>query len=251
MSTFQDRVALVTGGMSGIGRATAVAFAKAGAKVVVAGRRAEEGQETVRRVEAVGGTGLFVQADVGKDADVARLVRAAVERFGRVDVAFNNAGVDEALGAFHEKTEADFDKIFGVNVKGLWLSMVHEVRQMLRQGAGAIVNNSSIAGVVGVPGVAVYGASKHAVVGLTRSVALEYARKNIRVNAVAPAGIDTDMFNRFVTSEDMRKQFEGLHPIGRIGKPDEVAAAVLWLASDAASFVTGQTLPVDGGFTVQ
>jgi NAD(P)-dependent dehydrogenase (short-subunit alcohol dehydrogenase family) len=159
--------------------------------------------------------------------------------------------VDEALGAFHEKTEADFDKIFGVNVKGLWLSMVHEVRQMLRQGGGAIVNNSSIAGVVGVPGVAVYGASKHAVVGLTRSVALEYARKNIRVNAVAPAGIDTDMFNRFVTSEDMRKQFEGMHPIGRIGKPDEVAAAVLWLASDAASFVTGQTLPVDGGFTVQ
>jgi NAD(P)-dependent dehydrogenase (short-subunit alcohol dehydrogenase family) len=134
MSTFQDRVALVTGGTSGIGRATAVAFAKAGAKVVVAGRRAEEGQETVRRVEAVGGTGLFVQADVGKDADVAGLVRTAVERFGRVDVAFNNAGVDEALGAFHEKTEADFDKIFGVNVKGLWLSMVHEVRQMLRQG---------------------------------------------------------------------------------------------------------------------
>jgi NAD(P)-dependent dehydrogenase (short-subunit alcohol dehydrogenase family) len=129
--------------------------------------------------------------------------------------------------------------------------MVHEVRQMLRQGGGAIVNNSSIAGVVGVPGVAVYGASKHAVIGLTRSVALEYARKNIRVNAVAPAGIDTDMFNRFVTSEDMRKQFEGMHPIGRIGKPDEVAAAVLWLASDAASFVTGQTLPVDGGFTVQ
>jgi NAD(P)-dependent dehydrogenase (short-subunit alcohol dehydrogenase family) len=251
MSTFKDKVALVTGGTSGIGRATAVAFAKAGAKVVVAGRRAEEGQETVRRVEAAGGAGLFVQADVSKDADVARLVRATVERFGRVDVAFNNAGIEEAVGAFHEKSEADYDKIFGVNVKGLWLSMVHEVRQMLRQGGGAIVNTSSVAGVVGFPGAAVYDASKHAVIGFTKSVALEYARKGIRVNAVAPAAIDTDMFDRFAAAADVRKQLEEAHPVGRIGTADEVAAAVLWLASDAASFVTGQTLPVDGGFTVQ
>jgi NAD(P)-dependent dehydrogenase (short-subunit alcohol dehydrogenase family) len=251
MSTFKDSVVLVTGGTSGIGRATAVAFAKAGAKVVVSGRRAEEGQETVRRIEAVGGTGLFVQADVSKDADVARLVRTAVERFGRVDVAFNNAGVEEEVGAFHEKSEAVYDKIFDINVKGLWLSMVHEVRQMLRQGGGVIVNTSSIAGVIGFPGAAVYDASKHAVIGFTKSVALEYARKGIRVNAVAPAAIDTDMFSRFAADDAVRKQLEGAHPVGRIGKADEVAAAVLWLASDAASFVTGQTLPVDGGYTAQ
>ncbi len=251
MSTFKDRVALVTGGTSGIGRATAVAFARAGAKVVVSGRRDEEGRETVRRIEAVGGTGLFVQADVRSDADIARLVRAAVERFGRIDIAFNNAGVEEAVGAFHEKTEADFDPIFDINVKGLWLSMLHEVRQMLRQGGGVIVNTTSIAGLIGFPGAAIYDASKHAVIGFTKSVALEYARKNIRVNAVAPAAIDTDMFSRFAADENVRKQLEGMHPIGRIGKADEVAAAVLWLASDAASFVTGQTLPVDGGFTAQ
>lgn len=251
MSTFKDRVALVTGGTSGIGRATAVAFARAGAKVVVSGRRDEEGRETVRRIEAVGGTGLFVQADVRSDADIARLVRAVVERFGRIDIAFNNAGVEEAVGAFHEKTEADFDPIFDINVKGLWLSMLHEVRQMLRQGGGVIVNTTSIAGLIGFPGAAIYDASKHAVIGFTKSVALEYARKNIRVNAVAPAAIDTDMFSRFAADENVRKQLEGMHPIGRIGKADEVAAAVLWLASDAASFVTGQTLPVDGGFTAQ
>jgi NAD(P)-dependent dehydrogenase (short-subunit alcohol dehydrogenase family) len=228
-----------------------VAFAREGAKVVVAGRRADEGQETVRRIEAVGGTGLFVQTDVRNDADVARLLRAAVERFGRVDVAFNNAGVDETLGDFHEKTEAEYDRVFDINVKGLWLSMVHEIRQMLRQGGGAIINNSSIAGVIGFPGASIYVGTKHAVIGLTKSVALEYGRKGIRVNAVAPAAIDTDMFSRVASNEDVRRQLEGMHPIGRIGKADEVAAAVLWLASDAASFVTGQTLPVDGGFTAQ
>jgi NAD(P)-dependent dehydrogenase (short-subunit alcohol dehydrogenase family) len=247
----ENKVAIVTGGGTGIGAAIAENFAREGARVAVTGRRKEVLAEVVDRIAAAGGHALALPGSVTDEADVQRAVQSTVATFGRVDVLVNNAGSALHAGPLHEIPDAAWNEIIDVFLTSVFRFSRAVIPQMLRQGGGAIVNNSSIAGVVGAPGVAVYGASKHAVVGLTMSVALEYARKNIRVNAVAPAGIDTDMFNRFVTSEDMRKQFEGLHPIGRIGKPDEVAAAVLWLASDAASFVTGQTLPVDGGFTVQ
>jgi NAD(P)-dependent dehydrogenase (short-subunit alcohol dehydrogenase family) len=249
VASFTGRVVLVTGGTSGIGRATAVAFAREGAKVVVAGRRAEEGAETVRLVERAGGEGRFVRADVAKEADVRALVQKALEAFGRLDFAVNNAGVEGDNRPLVEQTVEEYDKIFRTNVLGVLLSMKHEIPAMLRAGSGAIVNISSVAGLVAIPNASTYIASKHAVIGLTKAAALETARTGVRVNAVAPAAIDTDMYTRFAADPEVRRQVDAAHPVGRIGRPEEVAAAVVWLCSDAASFVTGHTLTVDGGFT--
>jgi NAD(P)-dependent dehydrogenase (short-subunit alcohol dehydrogenase family) len=252
MATFNGKVALVTGGTSGIGRATAIAFAKAGAKVVLSGRREKEGLAVVEEIKKAGVVAHFIQADVAKEADVKRLVEQTVAKFGRLDAAFNNAGV-EWQGALTEVTEADYRRIFDINVWGVLTSMKYEIPAMVKTGGGAIVNTSSIAGHVGMGGVSVYIAAKHAVEGLTKSAALEFARQGIRVTAVAPAGIDTDMADRFTggADSDRKKAFGEMHPVGRIGRSEEVAAAVLYLASDEAKFTTGVSLPVDGGWLAQ
>jgi NAD(P)-dependent dehydrogenase (short-subunit alcohol dehydrogenase family) len=250
MSKFAGKVALVTGGTYGIGRTTAVEFARAGAKVVIGGRNRKEGEETLRQVQAAGGTGLFVETDVVKDQDVKNLVDSTVKAFGRLDFAINNAGVEQTPGPLFETTEADYDRIIDTNVKGVFLSMKYEVPVMLQGGGGAIVNTSSIAGLIGMPGASIYVASKHAVVGMTKSVAIEYAKHQIRVNAVAPGGVETGMLDRFTTGIP-RAALEAMHPMGRVGKTEEIAGAILFLCSPEASFITGQTLAVDGGFTSQ
>jgi NAD(P)-dependent dehydrogenase (short-subunit alcohol dehydrogenase family) len=249
MLGFRNKVVLVTGATSGIGRAAAVHFGRQEAHVVVAGRREKEGHETVRLVREAGGDALFVPCDVSRRADVDRLFLVTEEHFDRIDAAFNNAGADETLTPFQDETDAEFDRIMGVNVRALWWCMQHEIRAMTKAGRGAIVNTASIGGLVGMANVAVYCASKHAVVGLTRTAALEVAKRGVRVNAVAPAAIATDMYDRFANTPEIRSYLNAMHPVGRIGTSDEVAAAVVWLASDAASFVTGAVLPIDGGLT--
>lgn len=247
----QDKIALVTGGTTGIGRATSIALARAGATVVVSGRRKQEGEETVALLKKEGGKGLFVAADVSITADVARLVDTTVRTYGRLDLAFNNAGIESStIAPTHQQDDADFDKVFAINVKGVYLSMKHEIAAMLKTGGGAIVNTSSVAGLIGMPGAGPYVASKHAVLGLTKNAALEYAKLGIRVNAVSPAAIETPMLDRFTESVP-RDMLASLHPIGRLGQPREIADAVVWLLSQQASFVTGQSLTVDGGFTAQ
>lgn len=251
MSTFQNKVALVTGGTSGIGRATALAFAKAGAKVVIAGRRETEGAIVVAEIQAAGGEALFIRADVAVESEVRQLVERTVAAYGRLDVAFNNAGIEWA-GPLANATEADYRRIFDINVWGVVTSLKYEIPAMLASGGGAIVNTSSVAGHIGMAGVSLYVASKHAVEGVTKSVALEFARQGIRVNAVAPAAIKTDMVDRFVGKEgDQRNYLASLHPVGRMGTVREIADAVLFLCSDAASFITGESVKVDGGFTAQ
>ncbi|WP_088889204.1 SDR family oxidoreductase [Leptolyngbya ohadii] len=254
------KVALVTGGTSGIGRATAIAYAQQQAKVVVVGRRMDEGEETVQLIKEAGGEAIFVQADVTKEADVQAMVDKAVSVFGRLDIAFNNAGTVGENPSLIEQTEAEYERMMNVNVKGVWLSMKYEIAQMLKQGSGAfasggtmcIVNTASANGVVGLPGVPLYTASKHAVIGLTKAAALQYAKAGIRINVVAPAAIETDMFEAATGGQDEAKAYvTGLHPIGRIGTPLEVANAVLFLSSDLASFITGETLMVDGGYVAQ
>jgi NAD(P)-dependent dehydrogenase (short-subunit alcohol dehydrogenase family) len=248
---FENKVALVTGGGSGIGRATALAFAREGAQVVIGNRNVQRGEETVSMIRDAGGTATFKRTDVLVAAEIKALVDHAVTTHGRLDMAFNNAGIEgEMYPTLVDQTEANFDAVFGVNVKGVWLSMKYEIPRMLDQGGGAIVNCSSVAGVIGFPGFALYVASKHAVIGLTKTAALEYSAKGIRINAVNPAVIDTEMVDRFTDGMKMKKDdLISFHPIGRLGRVEEVVEAVLWLCSGKASFVTGHSMIVDGGFT--
>jgi NAD(P)-dependent dehydrogenase (short-subunit alcohol dehydrogenase family) len=245
----EGKVALVTGGTSGIGRDTAILFAKAGAKVVVAGRREAEGQETIELVRAAGGDGLFLKADVSKASEVEALIKNAAERFGRLDAAFNNAGIEGVWAPIIRQTEEDWDRTIDINLKGVWLCLKYEIRQMLKQGGGgAIVNMASIIGLIGSAGVAAYSASKHGVIGLTKTAALENAKSGIRINAVCPGFIETPMADRIFRAPAAHKYFLSCHPIGRFGKPTEIAEAVVWMCSDRASFMTGQSLVLDGGF---
>jgi len=243
--TFSGKVVLVTGGTSGIGKATAIEFARAGAKVVLSGRREKEGAQVVAEIKELGGEAAFVRADIAKDADVKAMVKFAVDKFGKIDIAFNNAGV-EWVGPLDQATEAEYHRVFDTNVWGVLNSMRHEIPVMLKNGGGIIVNTSSVAGHVGFPQVSVYIASKHAVEGLTKSVALEFAKQNIRINAVAPGPITTEMWDRF--AREAKEQITATIPVGRVGAAEEIAAAVLYLASDAAKFTIGTSLVVDGGF---
>jgi NAD(P)-dependent dehydrogenase (short-subunit alcohol dehydrogenase family) len=251
--TLAGKIALVTGGSTGIGQASSLALAREGAKVVVADVNVHGGEETVRVIREAGGEASFIKTDVLVAAEVEALVNHAVATYGRLDCAFNNAGIAGAIGAStHEYPDESWDRVIGINLKGVWLCMRYEIPQMLKQGGGAIVNTASIWGLVGALGAAAYVASKHGVVGLTRAAALEYAPQGIRINAVNPGTIRTPILDPFMAAIP---EFESLmtarHPIGRIGRPEEVAEAVVWLCSDAASFVIGQTLPVDGGYTSQ
>jgi NAD(P)-dependent dehydrogenase (short-subunit alcohol dehydrogenase family) len=251
MARFSGKVALITGGGTGIGKATALAFAREGAKVVIGNRNAQRGEEVVKEITKAGGTAIFQKCDVTSERDIEALVKLAVQKFGRIDAAFNNSGVEGALGPIAEQTVEQYKHVFDTNVLGVLLCMKHEIRQMLAQGGGAIVNNGSIAASIGMAGAGVYIASKHAVLGLTRSAALEVAPHGIRVNLVSPAAIETGMMDRFVDAVGTtREAFAGSHPIGRVGRPEEVAAATLWLCSDEASFMVGHDLRVDGGYTV-
>ncbi len=249
--TLKGKVALVTGSGSGIGRVTAMTFAGEGAKVVVADLNAEGGKETVGAIEEAGGDAAFVQVDVTSAADVEAMVNKAVETYGRLDCAHNNAGILTAGRLTHELDEDRWDRLMGINLKGLWLCMKYEIAQMLEQGGGAIVNASSITGLVGYPGVCAYAASKHGVIGLTKTAALEYAQQGIRVNAVCPGYVETPMIARGIADPERKAALEAEAPICRLARPEEIAEAVVWLCSDAASFVTGHATSVDGGFVAQ
>jgi NAD(P)-dependent dehydrogenase (short-subunit alcohol dehydrogenase family) len=255
MSGFlEDKIALVTGGSSGIGRATALAFAKEGAKVVVSGRNLERLRETVRLIEEIGGEAIFVRCDVTERAEVEAMVNTCIKTYGRMDCALNNAGIDGSLFTrIVDYREETWDQVIGVNLKGTWLCMKYEVAEMIKQKGGSIVNMSSTAGLVGSQvGNSAYVASKHGIIGLTKAVALEYAEQSIRVNAVCPAITRTPMSERLLGGDAEReKQIAALQPMGRIGTPEEVAAAVVWLCSDAASYVTGHALPIDGGLVAK
>jgi NAD(P)-dependent dehydrogenase (short-subunit alcohol dehydrogenase family) len=252
MENIEGKVALVTGGGSGIGRATAVRFADAGAMVAVADLDSEGGQETVERITEAGGEAAFFSVDVSDEGEVKALIDAVADRFGGLDYAFNNAGIEGTPGPIGEQTAEEFDRVIGVNLRGVFLAMKHELAAMRERGGGAIVNTSSVAGLVGAADLSPYYASKHGVVGLTKSIAIEAAPDDIRVNAVCPGVIDTPMVERF-TGGDSEVLAQTVEPqaIKRAGTPTEVAEAVVWLCSDAASFVTGVAMPVDGGYTAQ
>ena len=247
-ANLQGKVALVTGGSSGIGRSTALVFAREGARVVVADVVDEGGRETVQLVESQGGEAIFISANVTDPADVQGMIRKIVEAYGRLDCAHNNAGVWGATVPTAEYPESDWDRIIDINLKGVWLCMKYEIPQMLKQGGGVIVNTSSGAGLQGSPHACAYVASKHGVVGLTKTAAIEYARQGIRVNAVCPGDILTPMNALVVAGLGADpKEYAKKEPIGRLGTPEEVAETVAWLCTDAASFVTGHAMTVDGG----
>lgn len=249
---FDGKVALITGAAAGIGATTAILFASKGVRVVVSDIDSTGGEQTVEAIKAQGGTAIFVKADVSQEADVKALVDQTLRQFNRLDYAFNNAGIEGPQAPTAAVATEDFDRIIAINLRGVWLSMKYEIPPMLSQGGGAIVNMSSIAGVVGSPGVPAYVASKHGVVGLTKNAALEYSKQGLRVNAVCPAVIDTPMIERFTKGDEQnRQQMSAMHPVGRMGTAEEVANAVIWLCSDKASFVTGHIMPVDGGYTAQ
>jgi NAD(P)-dependent dehydrogenase (short-subunit alcohol dehydrogenase family) len=249
---FESKVVLVTGGNSGIGQATALAFAKEGAKVMMAGRRVSEGKETVAMIKETGGEAHFVQTDVMKTTEVEALIAACVTNYGGLDCAVNNAGIEGTpftLAAEYE--EEIWDKVIDTNLKGVWLCMKYEIPEMLKHGQGAIVNMSSVAGLKGGGMGVAYHASKHGVVGLTKAAAIEYAAQGIRINAVCPAVVETAMADRaFFHNKDITARVTALHPMGRVGLPEEVASTVLWLCSEGASFITGHAHPVDGGFLI-
>ena len=250
MKTFTDKVVLVTGGTSGIGQATALAFAQEGAAVVVAGRREKEGAESVALIEQAGGKGLFVRADVSIEEDVANLVAKTVAAFGKLDFAFNNAGAMLESASITEVSSDTIDRILAINVRGVALCLKHEIPAILQAGGGGIVNTASFLGLRPFPNSAVYNASKFAIIGLSKSAALEFASQGVRVNAVCPGVIETPMNEEYRQDEKGSAFLNGLQPAGRIGHPQEIAAAVLYLCSPGAAFVTGTTLSVDGGIAV-
>lgn len=247
---FTGKVALITGAGSGIGRETALALAQHGAKVVLGNRNAEQGEQVVQEIRAAGGVASFQRTDVTDPAQVQSLVQRAVSEYGGIHLAFNNAGVEGEMGPLHQQSLDSAAHVLDVNVKGVLYAMKYEIEQMLRQGGGgAIVNNSSILGLKGIANLAVYVASKHAVVGLTRSAALDYAPQRLRINSVAPGPTHTRMLTDIAGGDPT--SFAQFVPLGRIGQPTEVTQAVLWLLSDEASFVTGHVLAVDGGWGAQ
>jgi NAD(P)-dependent dehydrogenase (short-subunit alcohol dehydrogenase family) len=245
---FAGKVALVTGGSSGIGRATALLFARQGAKVVI-GDISEQGSAVVAAIKETGGDGLFVQTDVTRSDQVRALIKATVEKFGRLDCAFNNAGVLPEAGLLAEIDEESFDRTIAVDLKGVFLCMKYEIEHMLKSGGGAIVNTASVAGVIADPGIAAYVAAKHGVIGLSKAAAIEYASRRIRINALAPGLVETAMTKAWLEDSFIRGRFLANTPMGRTAKSEEMAGMVLFLCSDLASFAAGQTFVIDGGYT--
>ena len=248
---YKEKVAFVTGAGNGIGRAAALAFAREGASVTVADVSEENNRETARQIEEMGGRSIAVKCDVTQAEDVKAALDKTIETFGRLDFAFNNAGVEQKNLALADIEEEEWTRIIDTNLRGVFLCMKYEIPLLLKQGGGAIVNTSSGAGVIGIKGGSAYTAAKHGVIGLTKAAALDYAGQNIRVNAVAPGYIDTPMMDRFTGgTEEGWEKITSEEPIGRVGKPEEIADAVIWLCSDASSFVVGHALVIDGGQTV-
>ncbi len=248
----ENKVALVTGGGSGIGRACALAFAREGAKVVVADVQVRGGEETVQMIKEAGGDSIFVKTDVSKIADVEALVKTAIDTYGRLDCAINNAGIEGIIARTADYTEENWDRVIGINLKGVWLCMKYEIPEILKQGGGAIVNMASVAALVGFQEMPAYCASKGGIMQLTKVAALEYAKAGIRVNAVCPGVIRTPMVDRVTGgSPEAEEQFTAMEPVGRLGTPEEIAESAVWLCSDAASFVTGHPMVVDGGLIAQ
>jgi NAD(P)-dependent dehydrogenase (short-subunit alcohol dehydrogenase family) len=245
---FTGKVAFITGAASGIGRAAAIAFAAEGARVTILDRTNNALKETEEAVTVAGGDVLAIACDVSSPEQVEAAIKQVIERFGRLDIAFNNAGVENKAAPLHEIELGEWDRILGINLRGTFVCMKHEIAQMVRQGGGVVVNTSSGAGIRGVAGGAAYAASKHAIIGMTKSAALDYAKQNIRVNAVLPGNIETPMMDRF-TGGDVQKAID-LEPVGRLGKPEEIAEAVLWMSSDLGGFVTGSSIVVDGGWSL-
>ena len=249
---FKGQVALVTGAAAGMGLATARAFAQSGASVVLADRDGDRVAQEAAKITVEGGIAIGVACDVSDEAQVKALIERTVAEYGRLDMAFNNAGVMAKIAATADATSEEFDRVIAINLRGVWSCMKYELQQMLRQGSGAIVNNASVGALTGNPGIAAYIASKHGVIGLTRTAGLEYAKKGIRVNAVNPGTIDTQIARDVVGGDAQAfAELEKGAPIGRAGRAEEIAGPVLWLCSSAASYVIGEALTVDGGLTVQ
>lgn len=249
---FSGKVAFVTGGATGIGQAAALAFGAAGAWVAIADINEDGGLQTAKMIQEAGGEALFFKCDFGNLAATEYTIHSVIKKTGRIDVAFNNAGIEGDSAATAECSSENWHRVIDVNLRGIWLCMKHEIHAMLKQGGGTIVNMSSIAGLVGFQNSPAYVASKHGVIGLTKTAALEYAQKNIRVNAICPGVIQTPMIDRATyNNAQLRESLKKSEPMGRMGTPDEVAAAVLWLSSDQSTFVTGHALSVDGGWLAQ
>ena len=252
VTSMESKVALVTGAGSGIGRATALAFAEQGYRVVVSDIFDDHGKETVAMIADAGGEAIYLHADVAKPEEVKALVDGTIDAFGRVDAAFNNAGIEGESAPTADCSEENWDRVIDINLKGAWLCMREEIPHMLRQGGGSIVNCASVAGLVGFAGIPAYTASKHGLVGLTKAAALEYATQGIRINAVCPGVIDTSMIERFTHgSDEEERQMVAMEPMGRMGQPEEIASAVVWLCSSGAGFVTGTALTIDGGLVAR